>query len=149
MAEKKKIEGIVEAINSKNRSGIKIGGSWYNSNKTTKNFVSKIEKGDKVEIDIDEDGYITFVKNLGKTDGTTANDQQNTDFVRAIELTSEEREVLLKETVDRYNELMKMCKLATDATFGNDERYKDSLGQHCNSLFIAVDRTLREKGIRL
>ena len=38
--------------------------------------------------------------------------------------------------------VMGYCKKATDDLFGNDPKYKDSIGQHCNSLFIEVCKRL-------
>lgn len=48
-----KINGIVEAINSKNRSGIKVNGKWYNATPETAALVAKVEKGDVVNLEVD------------------------------------------------------------------------------------------------
>ncbi len=47
------ISGIIEAINRKDRSGLKIGSKWYNSTPETYASVAKCEKGDSVRLEVD------------------------------------------------------------------------------------------------
>lgn len=48
-----------------------------------------------------------------------------------------------QDIVNENLKVMEMCKTVIDELFGNDPRYKDSIGQHLNSLFIAVNRELK------
>jgi hypothetical protein len=47
---KKKITGIVENINTKNRNGLKLFGMWYDATNKNIEVVSKIEKGQNVSL---------------------------------------------------------------------------------------------------
>lgn len=151
MVENEKVSGVVEQVSQNYDGGIKIGGVWYNGNKTTGQYVKGCKKGQNVEISIDEKNKIHFLKNLsGGSAPQKQNDMPEEEYVdEQVPMTDEDRAVILDAEVKKYAGLMKICKSATDGIFGDDPKYKDSMGQHCNSLFIALDRALKEKGIKI
>lgn len=147
MADSQKIQGRVDAVSQKFDGGIKIGETWYNGTKITGNFVKKAGKGQSVEIEVDERNKIQFIKFLSQIPTSEYSGPVQTEENNEID--PEEKLLILNAEVEKYAALMQVCKTATDRIFAADEKYKDSMGQHCNSLFIALDRALKDKGIRL
>lgn len=126
----KKVKGELE---SRNEGGIKVNGKWYNSTKKTEKFVSKAKRGQTVEITVDGKD-ITFIKTIDE--GKEKSNTKNKNFE------SEEKQNRIEYEIERNALLMERCKEITDNLFGDDEKYKDFLGQHCNSLFIQICRSL-------
>ncbi len=141
-----KIKGVVSAVSQKWDGGIKIGDVWYNGNKKTAEYVKKVEKGVEVELTVDDKNKIQFINVLAEPVKELPEEKIE---IEEIDLTGEDKAVVIDAEVKKYGKLMEICKKETDRIFGNDEKYKEFLGQHCNSLFIALDRVLREKGIKL
>lgn len=139
------IEGIVSATSSKFNGGILIGPTWYNGTDRTKNFVNQVKKGDKVKLDIDEKNKVHFVKILESAPETPQQTFGNAE--NKINLSAEEKAVILDSVIGTGNNIMTAVKKGAEEIFGSDERYKDSIGQHVNSMFIFVTRTLKDKGI--
>jgi len=141
-----KFSAKVEAVSSKFDGGLLIEGKWYNGTSKTGEFVKAIKKGATVELELDDRGKISYVKEVADK-----SPEPRPDFRSAeqIELSPEEKAVILNSLVVSYEGLMKVCKDATDRVFSADPNYKESMGAHCNSLFIALDRSLAQKGIRL
>jgi hypothetical protein len=67
-----KITGVVEVASTKT-GGIKIGDKWHNCNEVAKKYVSKVSKGDSVELDLDDDGKVKFIRKLESTPGSNSN----------------------------------------------------------------------------
>lgn len=139
-----KISGTVENINSKKRNGICIDGVWYNATPRTKGYVAKIEKGDVVELEVDGQS-INYLK-INSSGGTPRPQEQPRPVPVAITKSAEDKATIINDEIDNLGNLMLACKTKVDKLFGEDEKYKDSMGQHCNSLFIALERGVRSKG---
>jgi hypothetical protein len=151
MADEESITGIVEAVSVKT-GGIKVSGAWYNPTEKTKDYVMKAKKGDNVSMRLGEDKKIAFFQITGKS--SYANPVQSTaGYPASPGMSRDEQEMLneadkaiiMDELRKKYSGIMQVCKAEVDRLFGSDEKYKDSMGQHCNSLFIALERAYKER----
>ena len=157
MVEDQKVVGQVEAVSQKFDGGIKIGEKWYNGTSKTGEYVKKVQKGQQVEITLNEKGKIGFLRTNGgpvSNGNSLPREEYHGPVEESVEdnsipITQEDIAVILNGEIVKVEALMKVCKEATDRIFGADPNYKESLGQHCNSMFISLDRNLRDKGIRL
>ena len=146
----RKIKGFVDAKSDKFNGGLKIQETWYNGTKDTAIFVKKVNKGSLVELEIDDNNKIQFVKVIEDS----ANGIKQTvmpDVNTKPDIRTAASEIMIQEeianVIENNKSLMKKCKEVTDEIFGNDEKYKDFLGQHCNSLYISTERNLRSRGL--
>ena len=144
-----KIRGIVEAKSDKYNGGLKINNVWYNGNEKTASFVKPVTKESLVEITVDEKNKIQFLKVIEPAQHGKI-DQQQLELKKPKEQSPEDTMKKTESTAEivRKNAfLMKLCKTSTDETFGKDPNYKESMGQHCNSLFISTERACRVAGL--
>lgn len=117
------MKGIVEAITIKGTGGVRVSGVWFNGTQDTLETVKRLKKGAVVDFEITKDKYITKFNSIDMPI-TPAQDD------------------ILKE-VDKQGAIMAACKATTDLIFTSDPKYKDSMGQHCNTLYIQVCKVLQ------
>ena len=147
-----KIEGTVDAVSSKTK-GIKIGDSWYSSTDRTERYVTACQKGDKVEIEIDDKNKVTFIRSLEKTSSPKSDSKssyssgQTKDSIPQIGL--DEIEIVRRATKIRQitKALLKDCQDDAKTLFGTDEAFKETMNTVTNSLFISRDRLYRDFGL--
>jgi len=154
MTDLTKVSGFVKAATSKYDGGVNIDDTWYNATERTKQYVVKLQKGDRVQLDVDQDRKIHFVKILDAVpdDGPAAPKKTETFGQQGkIALSAEEKAIIVDQTVNIAKNVMLAVKNAAEKEIFNSpedkEKYKDSLGQHINSMFIFVTRQLKDKGV--
>jgi hypothetical protein len=151
MTDLTKISGFVKAVTSKYSGGVNIDDVWYNGTDRTKQYIEKVHKGDKAELDVDLDGKIHFIKILEAAPAAPAGRTETFGQQGRIELSAEEKAVIIDHTIGvGKNIMMAVKKVAEEEIFKtpeDKERYKDSIGQHINSMFIFVTRQLEDKGV--
>jgi len=118
MAEKEgltKVTGIVDSKSSKWNGGLNINDTWYNGTDRTKNFVQQVNKGDKVELDVNDSNKIVFVKVLEKAPEPDQDSNTASAPAPKVERSKEERAIDLAEVAESYLGLMKLSIVnATD-----------------------------------
>lgn len=138
-----KVNGTVEGVNTNFNGGLLIAGKWYNGIKDkTDTFVKDVKKGDTVEITIDAKNKIELlqVKNPNMPQNKTA---PNTQINK--KMSNEEYTAKVDKIVHDGGAIMSLCKNKTDQIFGVDAKYKDSMGTHCNSLFILATQKMKDE----
>jgi hypothetical protein len=60
-----KVSGEVEQVSQKWDGGVKVNGTWYNGTKVTANYVKGCQKGQTVELTLDDRNKIMFLKSNG------------------------------------------------------------------------------------
>lgn len=149
------ISGTIEAVSMNYSGGLLIAGNWYNGTKANETVVKAQQKNSVVTLTLDDKGKIANIVSGGTPSPAQPVQPQPTQQATPppaptnMPMSAEDKAVVLNQEVEKFANLMKVCKAKTDEIFGADEKYKDSMGQHCNSLFIAMDRRLKERGIIL
>ena len=150
------ITGTIEAVSQNYSGGLLIGGTWYNGTKANETVVKAQQKNAVVTLTLDDKGKIANITPGGtpspvqpQQPATAPAPVQQQAPPTTMQMSADDKAVVINAEVEKYSKLMELCRNKTVEIFGEDERFKDSMGQHCNSLFIALDRRLKERGIIL
>ena len=128
-----KISGIVENINTQKRDGIKVANNWYNATDISLPMVSKVDKGDNVEMQV-EGKAIQDIKILPKP--ATAPTQKK-QFGGKPFATKE-------QVIKAMDDLLKHSIELVKGLEGWDEDAKKSFGI---THFIATKEAMQKRGL--
>lgn len=118
---------------------ILLAGDWF----TGFEAVCPCKKDDLVDIEFEVKGgfnHITSLHIVNEAPQEINTEKPQEGFVDGNDksLYNQHIENIVKNAVF----IMEKCKAEADRIFGSDPKYKESIGTHCNSLFIEVCRRL-------